>query len=33
MCGTCGCGSEKNGVTIQNPKEIKAHDHHHHHHH
>ncbi|MFD0836507.1 hydrogenase nickel incorporation protein HypB [Mariniflexile aquimaris] len=30
MCGTCGCGSEKNGVTIQNPKEIKAHDHHHH---
>ncbi len=32
MCGTCGCGSEKNGVTIQNPKEIKAHEHHHHNH-
>ena len=45
MCGTCGCGSEENGVTIQNPKEVKAHqqdhhegnphshDHDHHHHH
>ncbi|MDX5584680.1 MAG: hydrogenase nickel incorporation protein HypB [Aureibaculum sp.] len=45
MCGTCGCGSEENGVTIQNPKEFKAHqddhhhgeahshDHDHHHHH
>ena len=31
MCGTCGCGSEENGVTIQNPKEVKTHDHHHHH--
>ena len=31
MCGTCGCGSEENGVTIQNPKEIKAHQHDHHH--
>ena len=29
MCGTCGCGSEENGVTIQNPKDIKAHEHHH----
>jgi len=27
MCGTCGCGSEKNGVSIQNPKEIKTHVH------
>jgi hydrogenase nickel incorporation protein HypB len=28
MCGTCGCGSEKNGITIQNPLEIKVlHDH------
>lgn len=32
MCGTCGCGSGENGVSIQNPKDIKAHDHHHHHH-
>ncbi|MFH4964041.1 hydrogenase nickel incorporation protein HypB [Gaetbulibacter sp. M235] len=32
MCGTCGCGSEENGVTIQNPKEIREHEHHHHHH-
>jgi hydrogenase nickel incorporation protein HypB len=32
MCGTCGCGSGENGVTIQNPKEVKAHEHHHHHH-
>lgn len=31
MCGTCGCGSGEHGVTIQNPKEIKAHEHHHHH--
>jgi len=31
MCGTCGCGSEENGVTILNPKEVKAHEHHHHH--
>ena len=30
MCGTCGCGSGEHGVTIQNPKEIKAHEHHHH---
>ncbi len=30
MCGTCGCGSGENGVTIQNPKEVKAHEHHHH---
>jgi len=33
MCGTCGCGTGENGVTIQNPKEIKAHEHSHHHHH
>ncbi|NNL16709.1 MAG: hydrogenase nickel incorporation protein HypB [Flavobacteriaceae bacterium] len=33
MCGTCGCGTGENGVSIQNPKEVKAHDHHHHHHH
>jgi hydrogenase nickel incorporation protein HypB len=32
MCGTCGCGTGENGVSIQNPKEIKAHEHHHHHH-
>ena len=32
MCGTCGCGSEENGVTIQNPKDVKTHKHHHHHH-
>ncbi len=36
MCGTCGCGSEKNGVVIQNPLEIKTHQHeiqnHEHHH-
>ena len=31
MCGTCGCGSEENGVTIQNPKDVKTHNHHHHH--
>ncbi|TGV02157.1 hydrogenase nickel incorporation protein HypB [Flavivirga rizhaonensis] len=29
MCGTCGCGTGENGVTIQNPKEIKRHHHHH----
>ena len=33
MCGTCGCGTGENGVSIQNPKEVKAHEHHHHHHH
>ncbi|NOQ92599.1 MAG: hydrogenase nickel incorporation protein HypB [Flavobacteriaceae bacterium] len=38
MCGTCGCGSEENGVTIQSPNEIKIHQHAHshdldHHHH
>ena len=32
MCGTCGCGTGENGVTIQNPKEVKAHKHDHHHH-
>ena len=32
MCGTCGCGTGENGVSIQNPKELKAHEHHHHHH-
>ena len=32
MCGTCGCGSEENGVTILSPKENKANEHHHHHH-
>ena len=32
MCGTCGCGSGENGVSIQNPKEVKAHKEHHHHH-
>jgi len=36
MCGICGCGSEENGVIIQNPREIKIHQHEHHtheHHH
>jgi len=40
MCGTCGCGSETNGVVIQNPLELKNqqhhlqnHEHHHEHHH
>lgn len=36
MCGTCGCGSGENGITILNPLEIKNHQdngHHHHHHH
>jgi hydrogenase nickel incorporation protein HypB len=43
MCGTCGCGSEENGITIQNPRDKKIHhehshghsheqDHAHHHH-
>lgn len=32
MCGTCGCGSEENGVIIIDPKEVKIHDHEHHHH-
>jgi len=32
MCGTCGCGSEENGVSILNPKEVHAHHHHDHHH-
>lgn len=32
MCGTCGCGSEENGVTILSPKENKANEHHHHDH-
>ena len=27
MCGTCGCGSEENGVVIQNPKDLKSHHH------
>jgi len=30
MCGTCGCGSEANGVKIQNPLEVEMHHHHHH---
>jgi len=29
MCGTCGCGSEENGITIKSPKEIQNHHHHH----
>ncbi len=38
MCGTCGCGSEENGVSIQSPrslknKQIENHVHEHHHHH
>lgn len=35
MCGTCGCGSNGNNVTIQNPLDVKKHhhDHHDHHHH
>jgi len=32
MCGTCGCGSGENGVSIQNPKEFKTHEHEHHDH-
>lgn len=31
MCGTCGCGSEESGVSIQDPREIKMHHHEHHH--
>ncbi len=32
MCGTCGCGSEENGVVIQSPSEGKMnHDHSHDH--
>jgi len=31
MCGTCGCGSEENGVIILSPNENKTHEHHHHH--
>jgi len=33
MCGTCGCGSEENGVSILNPLEINAHKHDNHEHH
>lgn len=36
MCGTCGCGSNGNEVTIQNPLDVKKHQHeheHNHHHH
>lgn len=33
MCGTCGCGSEENGVKIMSPKEHEAHEHHHEHEH
>ena len=33
MCGTCGCGSEENGVIIQKPLEVKAHQHDHAHEH
>ena len=33
MCGICGCSSDENSITIQNPKEVNAHEHHHHHHH
>jgi len=33
MCGTCGCGSEKNGVIIKSPKDVNSHEHGHHHHH
>ncbi len=37
MCGTCGCGSEENGVNIQKPGEITMDEHEHneheHHHH
>ncbi len=38
MCGTCGCGSEDNKVSIKNPKDVVMHQHHddhehvHHHH-
>jgi hydrogenase nickel incorporation protein HypB len=33
MCGTCGCGNGKNGVSILNPKEVNAHQHEHSHNH
>ncbi len=35
MCGTCGCGSDDNKVSILSPREIKVHQHdgHDHHHH
>lgn len=33
MCGTCGCGSEENGVRILSPLENKGHQHHAHDHH
>lgn len=33
MCGTCGCGSDDNKVSILSPEEIKIHDHNHEHHH
>ena len=29
MCGTCGCGSGENGVTIKNPLEAELHHHDH----
>ncbi|MBT8313676.1 MAG: hydrogenase nickel incorporation protein HypB [Maribacter sp.] len=29
MCGTCGCGSDENGVRILSPTENKGHDHQH----
>jgi hydrogenase nickel incorporation protein HypB len=32
MCGTCGCGSEENGVVIQSPSEVKMNQDHHHDH-
>ncbi len=32
MCGTCGCGSEENGVRILNPVAMKDEHHHVHHH-
>jgi hydrogenase nickel incorporation protein HypB len=32
MCGTCGCSSEEQGVTIKKPKDIKTLEHHHHDH-
>jgi len=32
MCGTCGCGSGENGVSIQNPRDLKIHHHEHHSH-
>jgi len=32
MCGTCGCSTGEDGVTIQNPKNVNNQGHHHHHH-